>query len=883
METDSLHDSTVSVVDGDPGGSIEVPSNDGGRLEERSSTKEVMREIGSDLIRLGLDLACSSEKLVNMNLLMMHVAAKESDFEAFSVEKEDKSVSSAMAALEFDILSGYFDLEVKEMAIFISKLQIKFKNSCDAINSHKHLEAGFLNLEEKLLDAERSLKQSQEQVSELMMQSAKFQKIVSSANRGETSDEGKDVGVEENGEIFSSPKFQMQTVEQQLNMLRTLERSLARELDLENQLTDCMQTLDKMKFKLHYSQREVLSAEEETAAVYARFLEADNASAVLMGISKDLIGQLQSCQLNINSALSRESELNAKLQNCMQAVQKLEKEEAISQELAKKNSLEAEILKEKVNSLEEQLKSSESAPLNGSVSLNDGGEQHEIKVLEEKVGIAESRAEKAEAESEILKEKVSSLEEQLKSSESALLNGSVSLNDGVEQHEIKVLEEKVGIAESRAEKAEAESEILKEKVSSLEEQLKSSESALLNGSVSLNDGVEQHEIKVLEEKVGIAESRAEKAEAESKLLLINNKELIEELDLLKCSGITREKIVSLEEQLKQTELQLQQAMASIDASEERENMYRDSIKDMEIVIEKLKTNVSAAESRAETAESECNLLAEANKELTKELDLVKANSVSCEKVILLEKQLRDTDIQLQQATASVDASQEKQTMLVSSINDMRNLIEKLRLRVSNADARADSAEDKCIILSESHAELNEELNFLRGKVGCLEASLQQAEETKLAAANDINIRTKVITDLVVQLALEREQLQKQISWLMEDNRAREEKMQKPSHDSINRDNEETENRVLSSEHHVLSPDIGKGDSDIPGTTEVHKSVEDVLNGESNLEQEELKSKLETVRTIDAGRLNFRYVLSASLVAFIAVLATCLLSPNNCSF
>ncbi|KAL9226482.1 hypothetical protein vseg_002289 [Gypsophila vaccaria] len=760
METDSLHDTTVSVVDGDPGGSIEVPSNDDGGSEERSSTIDVMREIGSDLIRLGLDLACCSEKLVNMNLLMMHVAAKESDFEAFAEEKEDKSVSSAAVALEFDILSGFLELEVKEMDIVIGKLLMKFKNSSDAISSHKHLEGGFLKLEEKLLDTEESLKQSQEQVVELKMQSAKFQKILSRANRGENSDRDKDVGLEENGEYFSSPKFQMQTFEQQVHMLRMLERSLARELDLETQLTDCMQTLDNMKRKLHYSQREVLSVEEETAAVYARFLEADNASAVWMGISKELIGQLQSCQLNINSALSRESELNAKLQNCMQAIQKLEKEEVISQEIAKQNSLEALVLKEKVNSLEEQLKTSESACLNGSVSLNDGSEKHEIKELEEKVALAESRAEKAEA---------------------------------------------------------------------------------------------------------------------------TNKVLTEELDLLKRSGTTREKIVSLEEQLKETDLQLQQALASIEASEERESMYCDSIKDMEDVIEKLKTNVSSAESRAETAETECNALAEANKELTKELDLAKANSVSSEKIVLLEKQLRDTDIQLQQATASVDASQEKQTMLVSSINDMRTLIEKLKSRVLKADARADSAEDKCIILSESHAELNEELNFLRGKVGCLEASLQQAEETKLAAANDINTRTKVITDLVVQLALEREQLQKQISWLMEDNKTRKDKVQKPLCDSINRDIEETDNGVLSSEHHVLSSVTGRGDSNVPSTAEVHKSAEDVLIGESNSEPEELKSKLETVRTIDAGRLNSRYVLSASLIAFIAVLATCLLSPENCPF
>jgi hypothetical protein len=39
-------------------------------------------------------------------------------------------------------------------------------------------------------------------------------------------------------------------------------------------------------------------------------------------------------------------------------------------------------------------------------------------------------------------------------------------------------------------------------------------------------------------------------------------------------------------------------------------------------------------------------------------------------------------------------------------------------------------EDKCIILSETNSDLNEELSFLRGRLECLEASLNQAEEKK---------------------------------------------------------------------------------------------------------------------------------------------------------
>lgn len=342
----------------------------------------------------------------------------------------------------------------------------------------------------------------------------------------------------------------MLTSQQHRHVLRMLEKSLARELELENELKECMQSRDEMKYKLHSSQLEVLSAEEETAAVYAQFLEADNASAVLLGISKDLMSRLQLCQFKINSGLYRETEMNTRLQECAKAVQKLEKEKAAMQELVAKNNLEALALKEKVRSLEEQLRESESALLNGNASLD--------------------------------------------------------------------------------------------------------------------------EIKEFEERIFIVESRAQKAEAESQLL------------------------------------------------------------------------------------------AEANKELNGKLDLLKNSGVSVQKVETLEKQLRETDIQLQEATASVEASQERQSLLYSSISDMEIVIEKLKSKLSEANAQIDSAEDRCIILSESHEELNEELNFFRSKVESLEASLQQAEETKLATAKDINLRSKVITDMVMQLAAERECLDRQV-------------------------------------------------------------------------------------------------------------------------
>lgn len=136
---------------------------------------------------------------------------------------------------------------------------------------------------------------------------------------------------------------------------------------------------------------------------------------------------------------------------------------------------------------------------------------------------------------------------------------------------------------------------------------------------------------------------------------------------------------------------------------------------------------------------------------------------SIEELKAKENSLRDLDIQLQRAIASAEASQEKQNLLYSTIRDMENLIDNLKLNVSKYERRADSAEEKCIVLSGSHAELNEELNFLRGRLESLELSLQQADEAKRVAAKGIGFQSKVVTNLVMQLAFERDRLHKQVS------------------------------------------------------------------------------------------------------------------------
>ncbi|KAK1381021.1 hypothetical protein POM88_027765 [Heracleum sosnowskyi] len=80
--------------------------------EDVSSDAKDMLDIGSAmevLTRVDLDLAYSSEKLVNLDTLMMHVWAWENEFQALATD--DISVDCIEKAVAFDLLSGILDSE----------------------------------------------------------------------------------------------------------------------------------------------------------------------------------------------------------------------------------------------------------------------------------------------------------------------------------------------------------------------------------------------------------------------------------------------------------------------------------------------------------------------------------------------------------------------------------------------------------------------------------------------------------------------------------------------------------------------------------------------------------------------------------------------------
>lgn len=381
-----------------------------------------------------------------------------------------------------------------------------------------------------------------------------------------TGDIDKALELSENGQLSNlNAKSNMQMAKQQRHLLRMLEKSLAREIDLEKKLAEARQNEEELKLKLHHTEKVAFHMEEAAEVVWGRFLEAENASVALMGISKELVGQLQLVKFNMNGAIQWEIQVKAKLEDCI---------------------------------------------------------------------------------------------EQVKEKDIAL------------------------------------------------EKLESSN----------------------------AEYIAQSAEIFT----------------------LREKVDFLGEKLKESQFQLNNANACNEASQEQ-------LSEMENIIESLKESIYKAESRAESAEAKATELTETNMELTDELNFHKGSTGDTEKKIgLLEKQSRELEIQLQHAKASSEASQEQQNMLYSAIWDMETLIEDLKSKVSKAESKIETAEEKCVLLSESNLDLSNELSFLRGRIEFLETSLDQANSTKLESAKEINVRTKFIKDMAMQLATERERIQKQV-------------------------------------------------------------------------------------------------------------------------
>ncbi|KAJ9140622.1 hypothetical protein P3X46_031250 [Hevea brasiliensis] len=523
------------------------------------------------LTRTALDLAYSSEKLVYLHVLVIHLLAWDIDLEVIAAENSYISATSAEKALVFDLLSVILDSEVREVENFMDNIQADIVDARHKIFSCRHSTELVRSMEEKLHDSEESLKKTREKFVEVKLQSVKLQRA-STAFRIENWKEDKSMRFSANGQLSNvDANSKRQTAEPKRNILRMLEKSLARELDLEKKLSELSKNEEQLKLKLHYTEQVTFRMEEAAEVVWGRFLEAENSAEVLMGIAKELVGRLQIVQFNVNGSLQREAELKSELLYCRRQLDA--KDTAL-------RKLESSIA-------EHVTKSSEVPPL-------------------------------------------------------------------------------------------------------------------------------------------------------------------------------MEKVKSLEEQLKRSELRLKHSNA---LNEE----IHEQLSEMEIIAESLKENIFEAESRAETAEAKVTQITDTNLELTEEINFLKSHRDSnSEKVSLLEKQVRELEIQLQHSKISSEVSQEQQNMLYSAIWDMETLIEDLKSKVSKAESKTESAEEHCMILSETNMELSKEISFLRSREKGLEASLNQVNSSNAANAKEINLRTRLIMDTLRELSRERKRIQNQVDKVFED-------------------------------------------------------------------------------------------------------------------
>jgi chromosome segregation ATPase len=539
------------------------------------------------LTRVELELAFASEKLLNLEMLVMEIARRATEFEPPTWENQSVSSETAENAFELDLLYGILDAEVQELDDMISSLQVDAKNFEHEVCGE---ESGG-KVRAKLDAAMASLKQMQDLIADIRKESAKFEKAIefssdqagnatypyvlytSTASLSNCTCTGiTEHGVSENGHMSSDTS--MQTQDQRRNVLQMLEQSIASELDLEKKLSDSRYVVEELERKLHHQKQETYFLEELTETNSGRLFEAENASELLLGTSRELLSKLNTIQLHLSASRSREDDLSSKLENSLMELSSL------------KTSQETKM-------------------------------QEDSK----KVG-----------------------------AEEAVQNQAL---------------------------------------------------------LSLQDKVEE-----------------------------------------------------LEKRIRESDSQLQLAKASSEASHEKQNALHTELSTLESVVKNLKDDVLRAENRAQNAEVRCMQLTKDNIDLSGELSSLK--SQGSEKASLLEMELMESNAQLEHAKASVDAIVEQQIMLRSTISDMEHMIEDLKGKLSKAETRALNAESKCTLLTDTNLELSEELSFLRGRVESLENSLREANHVKISTVKDIGIRTKIITDLVTKLAMERERLHLQV-------------------------------------------------------------------------------------------------------------------------
>lgn len=130
------------------------------------------------LTRVELDSAYVNEKLLNLEILLMQVENRESNFDGISLGNKDISAESLEIAFEFYTLSGILNSEVKELEKFMCFLQTEVVDAQTGLSCNGCFKESLIEFEEKLHAAQECLNQSQAQVADIKMQTAKFERVL---------------------------------------------------------------------------------------------------------------------------------------------------------------------------------------------------------------------------------------------------------------------------------------------------------------------------------------------------------------------------------------------------------------------------------------------------------------------------------------------------------------------------------------------------------------------------------------------------------------------------------------------------------------------------------------------------------------------------------
>lgn len=152
------------------------------------SSFNVMGDLGENL---DMGLACFSEKVSNLGMFVMHVETMEGEFEALVLEDEGH-IGCVEKGAEFDLLSVVLDSEVRELGGVLDTLQDGVGEIREWVcSSCTHLgEDSVVAMKDKLVGFEQKLKQSEEELNDIKMQSARFQKSLASFKKAENGMQG---------------------------------------------------------------------------------------------------------------------------------------------------------------------------------------------------------------------------------------------------------------------------------------------------------------------------------------------------------------------------------------------------------------------------------------------------------------------------------------------------------------------------------------------------------------------------------------------------------------------------------------------------------------------------------------------------------------------